>query len=1368
MSDSKFDKGSACEAVEERLCEALDGELPQELEAHVAGCDACRDRLHDARAMADAVADAGAGYVAPTDVEARFLAALDARAARGPSGPTTHDAPIGRDVEGAGADDGVAHARASRGGGSALSKAITRLRDRRVAGVAFALAIAAAATGLWLRPKTKLQTPVALAQRAYHGTLELAVGGASNDAVVVIDAAGVAHALPKGGAIAPGARVRTDVRTRARLLLDDGTRVVIDRGSEVALESAVDRTVRVLAGNAVIDVPGGEARTELVFPGGSAHATAARIAIDVLDAKAGRSALAVARGQLVAKRGAVETTLERGEGAVVEGSANELRVTQRAGLGRTFGWAELAEGELGTGAPGEAASVQGLGELYARAPGGAETSGKPLRIAKEHVSIKIAGEVARTEVEETFTSDDPAILEGVFRFPLPPDAQIERLALDVDGRWEEGAFVDRDRAAAIWRGVMYKATPQQSPIPAPREQWVWVAGPWHDPALLEWKQGGRMELKIYPIPAKGSRRVSIAYTQRIAPSSGVRRYVYPLPRFGEGKIAVDDFSVDLQVLGHEPSRGVRVRGYVPDVPLGGEPAVVRTSIARKAFTPAGDLVVEYERKDEGALAKAYAWSSPTAAGGDAFVAISLAPKIVRVADGAARTHVIVVDASRSMYGERWARASALATRVIEELDGRDRVALLACDVACAPMDLQPVAASKATAERAKAFLAGITPDGASDLGAAVRTASAYAKGAASGLRLVYVGDGAPTIGARGKGDLEAIARDALPEGASLTAVAIGIDADAPTLEALARGGGGVVVPYVPGAALTASALDVVEATSGATVRDAELVLPAGLTEIAPAKLGSLRAGEEKLVVARMHGNDVTGTATIKGTLAGKPWSTEIALSVHGSSEPANAFVPRLFAATTIADLEARPGPVDRAKLVELSKTYAVPSRATSLLVLESPAMARAFGVTRTAPLASWSGDEAARGTTTADLSAEADRLAIGTLGAPSGAGFGSGGGLGDAFGKSGMAKADSAAGGYKEAPPPVATKPAAPSAKRATPRPMLPDDDLTFNPGGGRWQQMREEWYRTATWQSATELPASLEVAIGKARTAALATPDSRDRLVELFGLVARRDDLHDAEALMATWTGRDPLDPEALLRRSELAARQGDRARALRVELGALDVRPDDFELADSLATVALRAGDTKLACSLRSVRAEVRPEDVEGLARRIVCLRETGDAPAATRLLAALPPERARAVEAGLPIAAVTVAGPSGTAKANGDITAEATWNAPAGTKGVDLDLALVDDKGARWSWTSPRKLEVEGATSTTREAMALAWIGGGDWTLELAKADATDTTPVSGTATVRFLGETKTFAFSMAGPRTTVARVHIGWATRWVPVP
>src|SRR5262249_57801284 len=107
-----------------------------------------------------------------------------------------------------------------------------------------------------------------------------------------------------------------------------------------------------------------------------------------------------------------------------------------------------------------------------------------------------------------------------------PDAQIERLALLVGDKWEEGAFVERDKAAAIFRGVIQHAAPK---MPKPVEEIIWVPGPWRDPALLEWKRGGRFELRIFPIPARGSRRVVLAYTQVVQPVGGMRRYTYPLP-----------------------------------------------------------------------------------------------------------------------------------------------------------------------------------------------------------------------------------------------------------------------------------------------------------------------------------------------------------------------------------------------------------------------------------------------------------------------------------------------------------------------------------------------------------------------------------------------------------------------------------------------------------------------------------------------------------------------------------------------------------------------------------------------------------------------------------------------------------------------
>ena len=113
---------------------------------------------------------------------------------------------------------------------------------------------------------------------------------------------------------------------------------------------------------------------------------------------------------------------------------------------------------------------------------------------------------------------------------------------------EEGAFVDRDRAAAIWRGAIVHAAPH---APKPKEEIVWVPGPWRDPALLEWQRGGRFELKIFPIPKRGSRRVVLTYTQTVDQTAGVRRFTYPLAhdqshtRPSEGLVCARNFESGL-------------------------------------------------------------------------------------------------------------------------------------------------------------------------------------------------------------------------------------------------------------------------------------------------------------------------------------------------------------------------------------------------------------------------------------------------------------------------------------------------------------------------------------------------------------------------------------------------------------------------------------------------------------------------------------------------------------------------------------------------------------------------------------------------------------------------------------------------------
>src|SRR5262249_7943112 len=145
------------------------------------------------------------------------------------------------------------------------------------------------------------------------------------------------------------------------------------------------------------------------------------------------ASVAVARGGASLESGGNKTALAVGDGATVDGKGT---VVEAAGLASAFGWSDGVEPK-GPENKDESAALPGLGELRARGPGTTGDGDKRLRLTRQSVSVKIAGELARTEIDEQFTSDDPQVLEGIFRFPLPPDAQIERLALEVDGKMEE-------------------------------------------------------------------------------------------------------------------------------------------------------------------------------------------------------------------------------------------------------------------------------------------------------------------------------------------------------------------------------------------------------------------------------------------------------------------------------------------------------------------------------------------------------------------------------------------------------------------------------------------------------------------------------------------------------------------------------------------------------------------------------------------------------------------------------------------------------------------------------------------------------------------------------------------------------------------
>ncbi len=1295
-----------CSEVDEHMAEILDGSAADRLYDHLAECDRCRDARHDSEALPAMVADAGADYEMPPDLEARVLAELDRRSPGASSGespklpeasaptpqaksgdtlpsvPPSPEPPVESDVGGEEPSSEAPRAEASANTGSAPArtedlparteptpqavepavrepvdarpKLVPLLRRRRLLVAAGGLGAALAAAAVAVVVMRSGGVPgLDDAKGAWKGSVQAVSGPAGG--LKVCDPEGASCTpLAKDAKVVAGSLLVTDGTTRAHVELADGTQVVLDRGTRLALTGDAARRAKLESGALVADVAhvdGQTARFDL--PKGHVEVLGTKLALSVVDDSA---TVDVSRGVVkLSDENDRSVEVRAGEEGRVVANAPPF-VSSAPALGEALAWSESALAED----DGEEVPSRGLGELKAKKPGEKQERAGAVTLTAHAVKVRIAGAMARTEVDETFTNNTSDVLEGIYRFPIPPDAKIERLALEVDGKLEEGAFVDRERAAAIWRGAIVNAAPQiRREI---KDEIVWVPGPWRDPALLEWQRGGRFELRIYPIPKKGSRRVILAYTQVIRPTGGVRRYSYPLAHDPSGSTRVDKFDVDIQVRGHDEAFGVKSRGY--ELAKSKSGGADELTLHENGFSPSGDLTVEYALPNRDAELTAWAYQPPpdeksktAKKAGDtetdnkedaAYVALALRPKLPRSREAVQRTLAFVVDSSRSMYGESYRRAMSVAAKTIRELDRRDRFTLLACDTECRVLPGGLLTPSAQAAVDAKRFLEGIAPEGASDVTASIEAAHKAASGGSGELRIVYIGDGTPTVGEiRPAYVTRAIERAVPPGSGTVTAVAVGADSDQDTLDAVARGGGGVVLPFVPGQTTAEAAYAVLGATYGTTLRDVVVDLPPGLTEVAPKRLGSILAGSEELVVARMDKRALDGTVVVRGKLGKESFEQRYPLKLTASESKGNAFVPRLFAATRIQDLERETGADAKKEAIRLSSAFDVASRFTSLLVLESQAMFRAFGLDNTRTSHQWTGEEAAE-TATAQGAFDIEDEEVDALGglskddvvghsATKRAKAKSSMDLGDSFG-GGFASGAAAGPAPTTAMPRPAAKPAAPSfdrsadeKKEASAPAQIATEEPPMRP---RWQNnrrmipMRRIWERKGTIESGRLTPkAATPSAIAAAERELDDNPNRRDAVKKVYTLYALAGDVERAFSTAERWSEKEPLDPDALTARADLAARSGDRELAIRILGSVVDVRPNDVASQQRLARLHRWAGRPEMGCRHALAIAQIRSKDAKLLAEAVSCARQTGESRIADDMLGAVS-DRERAV--------------------------------------------------------------------------------------------------------------------------------------------
>ncbi|WP_223495025.1 VIT domain-containing protein [Stenotrophomonas indicatrix] len=142
---------------------------------------------------------------------------------------------------------------------------------------------------------------------------------------------------------------------------------------------------------------------------------------------------------------------------------------------------------------------------------------QPVQLRQARIEGEVQAGIAQTRITLEFHNPNQRVLEGELQFPLAEGQQITGFALDINGELREAVPVPKDRGRQVFEEIARRGV---------------------DPGLLEQTAGNQFRLRVYPLPAGGSRRVQLVVREPLAYAGQGWRWTLPL-QFGAGAAAVE-------------------------------------------------------------------------------------------------------------------------------------------------------------------------------------------------------------------------------------------------------------------------------------------------------------------------------------------------------------------------------------------------------------------------------------------------------------------------------------------------------------------------------------------------------------------------------------------------------------------------------------------------------------------------------------------------------------------------------------------------------------------------------------------------------------------------------------------------------------
>jgi Ca-activated chloride channel family protein len=533
-----------------------------------------------------------------------------------------------------------------------------------------------------------------------------------------------------------------------------------------------------------------------------------------------------------------------------------------------------------------------------------------LHLQAAAVRVEIKDQIAKTYITQTFSNDSDRNLAGTYLFPLPDDTTFSSFSLHIDGKPVEGKILEAQAARQEYESIVRRMV---------------------DPGLLEFADSKTVRARIFPIPAHGTKKVELEYTQILKAENGLLKYRFPL-KSGVEDSPADEIKVDVKIASAQGLRTIWSPTHTVKT-VRADNLNAKVSLNEKDTLPDKDFLLYYSVSNNELAANLI---THKAEGQDGYFLMTLSPPMQSKAV-IGKDVVLVADTSGSMQGAKMEENKRALKYVVNALHPSDRFGLVEFNTDAETFKNNLVAATPENKKAACAFIDDLMARGGTNIGEAISIGKTLlAEENTRPAYMIFMTDGEPTVGERDAEKLIALANS--KKDIRVFDFGVGYDINTKLLNKLAESHHGTSQYVEPNENLETALASFYDKIKSPVLSDVKIAYDGiEVKNTYPREVKDIFAGSQVLLLGRYkHGG--SAKINLTGKVSGSDKSFSFPLN-FATSQAGNSHLSKLWAMRRIGYLTevAHSNGENREvidEIVALSKQHGIISEYTSYLVTD--------------------------------------------------------------------------------------------------------------------------------------------------------------------------------------------------------------------------------------------------------------------------------------------------------------------------------------------------------------------------------------------------------------------------------------------------